>query len=81
MKTTRIRPRPKRARCPKSRKVRFPDHDAAVKYLHAAANARQAAELDGAHTLHREVRTYWCGSCGGWHVTSQSNDQQSEFAA
>ena len=81
MKTARTRPYPKKTHCPQSRKLRLPDHDAAVNYLHAAANARQAAELDGANTLHHEVRAYSCGACGGWHVTSQPHYRTEGVAA
>lgn len=52
-------------------KVRFRDHEDAVRFLHGAANARQRAEYDGAETTHRAVRTYDCRICHGFHVTSQ----------
>jgi hypothetical protein len=55
--------------CPTGKK-RFRDHRAAVSFLHHAANARVAAALDDAKTTHRAVRSYECGLCRGFHVTS-----------
>lgn len=52
-------------------KRRYRDHDEAVSSLHRAANARRRADLDGATTTRREVRSYECEWCQGWHLTSQ----------
>ncbi|VEG47795.1 Uncharacterised protein [Mycolicibacterium chitae] len=56
--------------CPTG-KIRFPDHTAAVHALHSAATQRNFAEQDGTVTNRREVRSYSCKECKGWHVTSK----------
>ncbi|HMU35222.1 MAG TPA: hypothetical protein PKA04_00190 [Marmoricola sp.] len=53
-------------------KVRFRDHLEAVQVLHSAANARKNAAELGAATNRREVRSYKCPRCHGFHITSQS---------
>lgn len=55
-----------------SGKVRFRDHLEAVRVLHNAANARKEAAELGAGTNRREVRSYQCSRCHGFHVTSQA---------
>lgn len=55
--------------CP-SGKLRYRDHDAAVAALHSADTARYFAELDGTFTRRREIRSYSCGLCHGFHLTS-----------
>jgi len=61
--------------CRGTGKKRWRDHGEAVRALHQAANARRDVDRrgGGASTDHREVRTYRCGSCGGWHLTSQQS--------
>jgi hypothetical protein len=59
----------KRRACPCG-KVRFKDHQQAVTFLHHAENARRDAEAAGVETTHRAVRSYRCGACSGYHVTS-----------
>lgn len=56
--------------CPDTGKRRFRDHVQAVRALHAAANSRRSAALDGVQTVRRERRAYCCDACGGWHLTS-----------
>jgi len=57
--------------CPTGKK-RFRDHRAAVSFLHHAANARVAAALNSVETTHRATRSYECGLCRRFHVTSQT---------
>ncbi|NYJ02440.1 hypothetical protein HNR19_003138 [Nocardioides thalensis] len=55
-------------------KLRFRDKREAVDFLHHADNTRHAVELDeeyGAATTLRVCRAYFCGTCRGYHVTSQ----------
>ena len=47
-------------------------HLEAVQVLHSAANARKNAAELGAATNRREVRSYKCPRCHGFHITSQS---------
>lgn len=58
-------------RCVASGKRRFRDHREAVVALQRAASQRRLAELEGVDTHRREVRTYECVVCRGWHLTSQ----------
>lgn len=58
----RIIGRAKRKACP-TRKVRFRDHESAVRAL------RQTRDR-GADKL--PVRAYECNLCHGWHLTSQA---------
>ncbi len=59
--------------CRRTGKKRWRDHAEAVRALHLASAARSAvADIrSGAETDHREVRSYRCSDCGGWHLTSQ----------
>ncbi|HNA98728.1 MAG TPA: hypothetical protein PKX56_01970 [Marmoricola sp.] len=52
-------------------KIRFRDHNEAVGFLHSAANARKVANELGLATTRREVRSYRCNLCRGFHVTSK----------
>lgn len=58
-------------RCSLTRKVRFRDHEEAVAFLHRACTLRKRAKAAGCQSRRREVRTYECLMCHGWHVTSQ----------
>jgi hypothetical protein len=69
---TRTAPHRRKAHGCQTGKKRFRDKRAAVSFLHHAVNARAAAETDGAETTHRAVRSYECGLCRGFHVTSQA---------
>jgi len=62
----------RRRGCRVTGKRRFRDHRHAVEALHAASNARTRAEEIGLTTRRQERRTYFCGACGGWHLTSQA---------
>ena len=55
------------ATCQVNGKLRHRDHSSAVQALHCAQNA--AAHHSGSRR--REVRTYQCPHCLGWHLTSQ----------
>jgi hypothetical protein len=52
--------------CSVSQKVRFPDQRSAAKALELS---RYRASRE---RRRREVRAYFCGSCGGWHLSSQA---------
>ena len=57
--------------CPTGKK-RFRDHRDAVSFVHHAGNARSRADLDGSTTMLAVVRSYECGLCHGFHVTSKA---------
>lgn len=59
-----------RRRCAHTGKVRLPDHEAAVDALFGARVVRGRATADGVPTARREVRSYGCNACRGWHLTS-----------
>lgn len=67
----RRKPRPAgtSGRCESTGKTRFRDHEAAVDALHRAAAARVRAAADGVSTTRREVGSYECPRCHGWHLT------------
>jgi hypothetical protein len=74
MSNERQRPRCRptvRGTCGGSGKRRFRDHAEAVAALHCAQNSRQWAARDGMITRRREIRSYRCPMCNGWHLTSQ----------
>ena len=52
-------------------KVRYRDHREAVSALHAIVGIRWRALNDGVVCRRREVRSYSCDSCKGFHLTSQ----------
>lgn len=56
--------------CPATGKRRYRDKREAVTALHRAQNAGQLAEDLGLDSNRREVRSYQCPSCQGWHLTS-----------
>lgn len=60
----------RRERCRATGKRRFRDHREASRALHKAAAQRHFAELDGVECCRRELRTYDCTACKGWHLTS-----------
>ena len=64
IKTTKLR-----NKC-KSGKFRFRDHRECVRVLHAATNQRVIELAEGGESRRREIRSYACGLCSGWHVTS-----------
>ena len=61
---------PRRDTCRSTGKRRFRDHREATKVLRHASSARSYAWQDGAECRRREVRSYECEVCHGWHVTS-----------
>lgn len=50
------------------RKLRYPDHRAAVRALHSAVSARSL----NPGSCRRERRIYNCDLCTGWHLTSKA---------
>jgi hypothetical protein len=59
-----------KGRCP-SGKIRLRDHDEAIKALHRTQSlAIIALEVTGS-TSRAEKRTYYCGMCNGFHLTSK----------
>jgi hypothetical protein len=68
---TRLRTgRRKHAQCDATGKRRFRDrHDAGLE-LRRLSRRRARLDVEGAsHSIH-VVRSYECGACGGWHLTS-----------
>lgn len=59
-------------RCSGCMKRRFRDHAEAIDALHRACDARHRAALDDVSTMRREIRTYECDACKGWHLTSKA---------
>lgn len=57
-------------RC-ESGKVRFKDHRQAVEALHSTQNHSANQIQKFGDTRRREVRSYSCPICKGWHLTSQ----------
>lgn len=51
-------------------KVRFRDHREAVHALHGVVTLRKRAEEAMLPTRRREIRTYECDACQGYHLTS-----------
>ena len=59
-----------KGRC-QSGKIRYRDHDEAIKALHRTQSmAVIALEMTG-NTSRAEKRTYYCGQCNGFHLTSK----------
>ena len=57
------------SRCPTSGKVRFRERNDAKLALTLAAYRRTRSD-DSGEPRRREVRTYRCAACRGWHLTS-----------
>lgn len=57
-------------RC-ESGKVRFKDHRQAVAALHSTQNHAVTQVEEFGSTRRREVRSYSCTICKGWHLTSK----------
>ena len=53
------------------KKVRYRDSREAKQALWSTANKRVRDEKAGLASARREARTYRCGICRGWHLTSQ----------
>jgi hypothetical protein len=59
------------AHCDASGKRRFRDrHDAGLE-LRRLSRSRARLDVEGATHSIRVVRSYECGACGGWHLTSR----------
>jgi hypothetical protein len=56
--------------CP-SGKIRFKDHNHAVSALHKAKNTRELAAENSFDTARKEIRSYKCKDCKGFHLTSK----------
>lgn len=56
----------KKQGCP-SGKIRYRDHLEAVRGLHSTQRAKRYS------SQRREVRSYLCQVCSGWHLTSQAD--------
>lgn len=52
-------------------KVRYRDSREAKDALWSTRKQRQIAEREGRNSNRREARTYRCGKCRGWHLSSQ----------
>ena len=57
--------------CAVSGKIRYRDGHQAALALKGLRRRAARADLDGARHSIRVRRKYLCGSCGGWHLTSQ----------
>ena len=57
--------------CPTTGKLRYRDHDQARDALGSTTERRLRAESEGLTSNRREIRTYKCSFCAGWHSTSQ----------
>ena len=58
------------AQCDATGKRRFRDrHDAGLE-LRRLSRSRARLDVEGAPHSIRVVRSYECGACGGWHLTS-----------
>lgn len=53
-----------------SGKVRFRDHQEAVASLQRIKRSAVVEIQEQGWTNRNEVRSYQCGSCKGWHITS-----------
>ncbi len=61
-----------RSRSHQCGKVRFRDHREAITPLHTAVAVRKRAVDELQPTRRREVRTYECHVCHGFHLTSMA---------
>jgi hypothetical protein len=52
-------------------KIRYRDSREAKDALWKTKVQREREEADGMESTRREARTYRCGKCFGWHLTSQ----------
>ncbi len=69
-----------KGRC-QSGKIRYRDHEEAIKALHRTQSlALIALEVTGS-TSRAEKRTYYCGMCNGFHLTSRPLAVASQEAA
>ncbi len=57
--------------CPTTGKIRYRDHDQARDGLGSTTERRLRVESEGFTSRRREIRTYKCSFCAGWHSTSQ----------
>lgn len=57
--------------CPTTGKLRYRDHDQARDGLGSTTERRLRVEAEGYTSRRREIRTYKCSFCAGWHSTSQ----------
>jgi hypothetical protein len=56
-----------------SGKVRYGEQKDVKLAMRKADSARSRARLHEVACSRREVRSYECGDCDGWHLTSQQN--------
>jgi hypothetical protein len=56
--------------CPATGKIRWRDHEEAIRALHTTQNAKATATFYGAESRRNENRAYACVACSGWHLTS-----------
>lgn len=69
-----------RRKCPTG-KVRFKDHDMCVSALHKSANIRAVEFVEQGYSKRKEIRSYPCEKCAGWHLSSKANwDSRKEAA-
>ena len=54
-------------------KVRFRDHEQAIDALHRIYNSAKSALEEYGTTHRQECRSYQCGLCFGWHLTSRAS--------
>ncbi len=52
-------------------KVRYRDKKMAIQFLHSFQNKAAVQIVELGHTNRKECRVYQCGTCKGWHTTSQ----------
>ena len=57
--------------CPVSGKVRYGERKDVRLVLRGAARDRSRARLNEVACSRREIRSYRCPDCRGWHLTSQ----------
>jgi len=64
-----------------SGKVRFRDHKESVEVLHKSVNTRMAELRDQGYSKRNETRSYPCGLCAGYHLTSKESWSSKAVAA
>jgi hypothetical protein len=57
--------------CPNTGKVRYRERKDIKLALRQASSDRSRARVNGVVCNRREIRSYDCAHCGGWHLTSQ----------